>query len=241
MKNKYSLLVLLFLAISTASVAQYNRVQRTLPVDANSYLKIGTQIPFQHSIIYDHRITEGFSINGGFGLIAAPYTGLISSSLEKKGLVSSNDRAIIDRSFRSGLSYELGANMHFQRNYVRVFGQLTRLRGDLALTDLANIYFDTNIPPVAKFLSPIEIRSTVPMVGALFGRRFPVGPRSEIHAELSISKTLGHSTSYKTGTFVDNIEIVNDIAYNELDNDLDLFFDKYGWIPSLNLYYVYKF
>jgi hypothetical protein len=241
MKNKYSLLVLVFMLLSSAAFAQYNKAQRTVPPDAASYLKIGTQIPFQHSLIYDHRITEGFSINGGIGLVGTPYTGMRLSSLENRNLISANDKTIIDRSFRSGMSYQIGANMHFNRNYVRVFGQLLNLKADLALTDLANLYFDTNIPPFANFLNPIEVRSNVPMAGALFGRRFPIGQRSEIHAEVSVSKTLGHSTRYTTGTFIDNIEIVNDIAYNELDNDLDDYFTKYGWVPSLNIYYVYKF
>jgi hypothetical protein len=241
MKNKYTLIAVLLLLLSTASFGQYNRTLKTYTEGENSYLKFGTQVPFQHSLIYDHRITPGFSINGGLGLIAAPYTNMRFAALENRGLITSTDRDVLERSFRSGLSYQLGANFHFQKNYVRVFGQLTHLNGDLAITDLVNLYLKTNIPPVANFLNPIEINSNVPMVGMLFGRRFPVGPRSEFHAEVSLSKTLGHNTTYKTGTFVDHLAVVNDIVYSGLNHDLDNYFSNYGWIPSLNIYYVYKF
>jgi hypothetical protein len=140
-----------------------------------------------------------------------------------------------------GVTYQLGANMHFQKNYMRVFGQLARVNADLALTDLANLYLNTNIPDVAGFLNPIKIRSNVPMVGVLYGRKFSISPNSEIHIEGSISKTLGHNTTYKTGTFIDNIGLANDLLYSKIDNGLDSYFKQNGLFPSLNVYYVYKF
>jgi hypothetical protein len=241
MKNKIYLIILLSL-MSASVMAQYNYRNTTVPQKTNSsYFKIGTQIGLQHSLIYDHRITDGFSINAGLGLIASPYTGMTFSNLERKGLISAGEHTILDRSFRSGITYQLGANFHFEKNYVRVFGQLAHLNAKLPITDLANLYLKTNIPPFADFLNPIDIKSNIPMVGLLYGRRFSLGPKSEIHAEASISKTLGHNTTYRTGTFIDNIGIVNDIAYSGIDNDLDRYFKNSGWFPSLNVYYVYKF
>jgi hypothetical protein len=242
MKTKFILYAVAFMMLSTATYAQYNNRYIDRDDDGTgSYLKIGTQIPLQHSIIYDHRVTPGFSINGGLGLITSPYTGMIFSGLENRGIITAKDEEILDRSFQFGISYQLGANFHFDKNYVRLAGQLTRINGDLAFTDLANLALNTNVPPFASFLNPIDIKSTIPMVGMLYGRRFTFpGSRSEIHAEVSVMKTLGHNTQYKTGLFIDNIQIVNDIVYNQIDNDLDRYFSKYGWLPSLNVYYVYK-
>jgi hypothetical protein len=242
MKNRFTLFALLLTMISTASIAQYRegRTNQTDP-EPKSYFKIGTQIPFQHSIIYDHRITPGFSINGGVGLITGPYTNMIFSGLENRGMISASDRNVIDRTFQMGVTYQLGANFHFDKNYIRTYGQLMTLNGDLSYTDLANLYLGTNIPDVTRFLNPIDVRSNVPMVGVLYGRRFSIGKNSEIHVEGSIAKTLGHNTKYKTNTFLDRIDLVNDIIYSGIDNDLDSYFTQKGWLPSVNVYYVYKF
>lgn len=242
MKKIFLLSAFLLTLMSSASVAQYREGRYPLQNDpAEKSLKIGTQIPFQHSIIYDHGITRTLSINGGIGLITGPYTNMLFSGLENKGLISRNERAVIDRTFQLGVSYQLGANFHFDRNYIRAYGQLMTLNGDMSYTDLANIYLGTNIPDIARFLNPIDIRSTVPMVGALYGRRFAVGERSEIHVEGSIAKTLGHQTNYRTGTFLDGLNLVDDVVYSGIDNDLDSYFTKNGWLPSLSVYYVYKF
>ena len=242
MKNSITMFALLLSLISSATFAQYrqDRNQQNDP-EPKSYFKIGTQFPLQHSIIYDHKITPGFSINGGLGLISGPYTNVIFSGLENKGLISSTDRKIIDRTFRMGVTYQLGANFHFDKNYVRAYGQLMTLNGGLSYTDLANLSLGTNIPDLTRFLNPIDVRSKVPMIGVLYGRRFPIGKKSEIHVEGSIGKTLGHSTTYKTNTFLDRINVVNDIVYSKIDNDLDTYFTRNGWLPSLNVYYVYKF
>jgi hypothetical protein len=241
MKNKV-ILAVLFAIISTASMAQYRESSyRTDDPTPKGYFKIGTQIPFQHSIIYDHRITPGFSINGGLGLISGPYTNMIFSGLENRGMISSADRKVIDRSFQMGITYQLGANFHFGKNYVRTYGQLMHLNGDLSYTDLANLYLNTNIPDITRFLNPIDIKSNVPMIGVLYGRRFAIGQNSEIHVEGSIGKTLGHNTKYTTNTFLDRLDFVNEVVYNGVDNDLDTYFSQKGWLPSLNVYYVYKF
>lgn len=242
MKNKL-ILALLFAMISTASMAQYRQSKLTDTNDATprNYFKIGTQIPFQHSLIYDHHLTPGFSINGGIGLISGPYTNMIFNGLENRGLISASNRKVIDRTFQLGVTYQLGANFHFGKNYVRTYGQLAHLNGDLSYIDLANLYLNTNIPDITRFLNPIKIKSNVPMIGVLYGRRFSIGENSEIHVEGSIGKTLGHHTTYKTNTFLDKLDLVNDIVYTGIDNDLDDYFNKRGWIPSLNVYYVYKF
>ena len=241
MKKILTAFVLLLSMISTASMAQYRYRTSDPSEKSHSYFKIGTQVPFMHSVIYDHRITPTFSLNAGIGLITSPYTSVIFSGLENKNLISAKERNVLDRSYRMGIAYQLGANFHFNKNYIRMFGQLARVNGDLAITDLANLYLNTNIPDVANFLNPIEVKSNIPMVGVLYGRKFSLGPNSEIHVEGSISKTLGHNTSYETGTFLDNIDLVNDLAYSKIDNGLDDYFNKYGWFPSLNVYYVYKF
>jgi hypothetical protein len=246
MKNKILLAMLLCL-ITGAAFSQYSNRYHRIDSDEemHSYLKLGTQIPFQHSIIYDHRITPAFSLNAGIGLIGAPYTNMLLGSLENRNMISTDDRHIIERSYQSGITYQIGANIHFSKNYIRLFGQLAHLNADLSIPDLVGLYFRTSIPPalaaVGSFINPIDIKSNVPMAGLLYGRRIPIGEHAEIHAEFSVAKTLGHQTTYKTGTFLDNIEVVNDIVYNELDNDLDTYFKEHGWFPSLNVYYVFKF
>ncbi|HEY0652422.1 MAG TPA: hypothetical protein VGD65_04800 [Chryseosolibacter sp.] len=242
MKNKLTALIVLLSLISSASIAQF-REGRSGGGDPEpkSYFKIGTQIPFAHTIIYDHRITPGFSINGGIGLITSPYTNMIFSGLENRGMINASERTILDRSFQMGVAYQLGANFHFSKNYVRMYGQILRLNGDLGYTDLANLYLGTNLPDISRFLKPIDIRSTVPMVGVLYGRRFSIGENSEIHVEGSIGKTLGHNTKYETNSFLDRIDLVNDVLYSGIDHGLDNYFTKKGWLPSLNVYYVYKF
>jgi hypothetical protein len=242
MKRILLLSALLVTLMSTATNAQYReRLYTDDDPQPTRAVKIGTQIPFQHSLIYDHGITPGFSINGGIGFITGPYTGLLFSGLENRGVIKNNERDIIDRTFQLGVTYQLGANFHFDKNYIRAFGQIMTLNGDMSYSDLANLYLGTNIPDFTRFLNPIDIRSTVPMIGVLYGRRFSIGENAEIHIEGSIGKTLGHNTRYETNTFIDGLDIINDLVYSGIDNDLDKYFSKNGWIPSLNIYYVFKF
>jgi hypothetical protein len=240
MKKIFKRFLLLLTLVSSAAFAQFRQSSKSVR-DEQNYFAIGTQIPFQHSLIYGHYFSPAFSVNAGIGLITTPYTGVIFNGLESKGLISDTDRKVIDRTFMMGISYQVGANFHFNKNYIRAFGQLATLRGNLTYTDLANLYLKMNIPPISRFLSPIQIRSTVPMIGVLYGRSFTIGDHSEIHIEGSISKTLGHHTTYRTNTFLDNIGAVNQFVYTGINNDLDTYFNKYGWLPSLNVYYVYKF
>src|SRR5690349_21534742 len=108
MKTKLPLLIILFATITTAGFSQFRQDSRD-EVPQN-YFKVGTQVPFQHSIMFEKGITSTFGINAGVGLVASPYTSVIFNTLENKGLVSSNEKNILSRSYRMGVTYQLGAN-----------------------------------------------------------------------------------------------------------------------------------
>ena len=137
---------------------------------------------------------------------------------------------------------ELGANYHFGKNYVGAFGQFINLRGKGAAPDPVEEYFDENFSlfPLKPGSDPddrqVSVRSSLIQVGVLYGRRFPLkNEHFEIDAEFGVSKNVwSKSRLYSNNRDLSEMD-------DEVDKELDYYYSRYGYIPSLTVAFVYKF
>jgi hypothetical protein len=211
-----------------------------LPAQKHS-IKALAEVPIQFGLGYEYRVVKKFSITVQGGVLSEPNSTLVINVLEKLG-TTPEIIDIIEESFKFGLVGELGANYNFGKNYVGTFGQFINLRGKGTAPDPIEEYFDENFSlfPLRPGSDPddrrISVRSSLIQIGILYGRRFPLkNEHLEIDAEFGISKNVwSKSRLYSNNRDLREMD-------DEVDEELDYYYSKYGYIPSLTVAFVYKF
>lgn len=211
-----------------------------LPAQKHS-IKALAEVPVQFGLGYEGFVSKHFSISVQGGVLTEPNSTLIINVLEKLG-TSPEIIDIIDDSFKFGLVGEAGVNYSFGKNYVGTFGQFINLRGRGTAPDPIEEYFDENFSlfPVRPGSDPddrkVSVRSSLIQVGILYGRRFPLKDKHfEIDAEFGISKNVwSKSHLYSKNRDLSELD-------DEVNEELDYYYSKYGYIPSLTVAFVYKF
>jgi hypothetical protein len=165
-------------------------------------------------------------------------------AMEGFGLDKNLSRTI-ENSLQNGLMATLGANYHFGKNYLGVYGQYAHLKGETSLAEAASAYFGRDL----SFLNPLGIsilelsaRSNLYNVGVIYGRRFTLpNPRFEILAEAGFGKILGSSNKFATNQMlIERIALVQQL-YKQMDKDFNSAYWKHGFLPSINVYLTYQF
>jgi hypothetical protein len=240
------LAILLFLILPAGLLqAQDTSLQIPRPQTfSNSHVFVGTQVPLQFTAGYGYRFSNRLSAQVQAGLITKPYSGFMVDAMETFGMDKYLAR-VIRKAFQNGVVFGVGPNLHFGNNYVGVYGQYMRLQGGgITPADALSIYFkkdfsafDVNGLPVFEF----TMQSNAVNAGALFGHRFPFrNPRLAMHGEVSLSKIVASKNSFSSNrTIVDRTAFARNI-YAEIDEEMQKAYWKYGFIPTLNLYLVYR-
>jgi hypothetical protein len=82
----------------------------------------------------------------------------------------------------------------------------------------------------------LTLSSDLYNAGILYGRRFTFkNPKIELHTELSFAKTLGSSS------YIDSPQKSVESLSGLVDNELKTVYLDYGYLPSINVFFVYKF
>lgn len=223
------LLVVIFLLPSIILPAQKHAV------------KALAEVPVQFGIGYEYFISKKFSLTAQGGVLSEPNSTMVIWVLEKVGTTPEIIDVIRD-SFKFGLVGELGVNYNFGKNYVGTYGQFINLRGKGTAPDPVEEYFDENFSdfPLKPGSDPddrqVSVRSSLIQIGILYGRRFPLKNKHfEIDAEFGISKNIwSNSSLYSNNRDLREMD-------DEVDEKLDYYYSRYGYIPSLNVAFVYKF
>jgi hypothetical protein len=205
-------------------------------------IKALAEIPVQFGLGYEGQVSKRFSISVQAGVLTEPNSTLIIHVLEKFG-TTPEIIEIIRESFKFGLVGEAGANYNFGKNYVGTFGQFINLRGNGTAPDPVEEYFDENFSlfPVKPGGSSaderqVSVRSSLIQIGILYGRRFPLkNEHFEIDAEFGVSKNIWS----KSRLYSENRDL-SEMDY-EVDETLDYYYSRYGYIPSFTLALVYNF
>jgi hypothetical protein len=152
---------------------------------------------------------------------------------------------LIERSLDHGLMFTLGGNYHIGKNYIGIYGQHARLKGDISLENAASAYFDRDLSflsPLGMSLLEVSARSNIYNVGILYGRKIILpNPRFEILAEAGIAKILASNNHFSTNQrLVEQLPMVKQV-YRNLDRDFREAYWQYGYIPTINFYLNYHF
>ncbi|HMV08104.1 MAG TPA: hypothetical protein PK325_01245 [Cyclobacteriaceae bacterium] len=208
---------------------------------AQHRVKILAEVPVQFGVGYEVNVSKRFSISAQGGVLSEPNSTIIINILEKLGTTPEIIDIIRD-SFKFGLIGEAGVNYNFGKNYVGAYSQFINLRGRGTAPDPIEEYFDENFSgfPIKPGSDPddrrVSVRSSLWQVGVLYGRRFPLkNEHLEIDAEFGVSKNIwSKSKLYSKNRDLSEMD-------DEVDETLDYYYSRYGYIPSVTVAFVYKF
>jgi hypothetical protein len=203
-----------------------------------AYFKAGTHIPFIYSIGGEFVIYEFIGIQAQYGIVAQPYKEALFWMITQ-----SNDDPRISRLIRStikvGHIITIGPNFHFEKNYIGTYFQQIHLRGRNTSSQMVQDYYDTDFPSANPVT--IRVRSNMHQWGLLYGRRFPLNENFQIHTEASISQNIGSKNRFwSSNRFLDNTPFVQDL-YDEIDKGFRRNYRDHGFIPTVNVFFVYRF
>ncbi|NOS91324.1 MAG: hypothetical protein HOP30_05345 [Cyclobacteriaceae bacterium] len=225
---KKPLLFILFMNVVASLHAQHS-------------VKIGTQIPLQYAVQYDYQWNKHWSANAQVGVLTKPYDQVILDVLKAFGVEQSIVN-VLTNAFNFGVISQVGTNYHFGKNYVGVTGSWIHLQAADTPISAIQTAFNVNVGsypvrPRQNAQSPIAITlsSDLYNAGILYGRRFTFkNPKIEIHTEFSFSKTLASSSYVESPQR--SLENLSELIDTELKSD----YSSYGYLPSINVFFVYK-
>jgi hypothetical protein len=209
---------------------------------------LGTQFPLQYTAGFDYQFHPRFSASLQAGILAKPYDKYLLYCMEVAGLSKSLSR-IIEKSFEKAYIGSLGVNYHFNgKYYAGIYGLGARMYGKGPLLELANVYYKGKLPAnvdpallaVAEGLQ-MNWESDLVCAGILAGRRFLL-PKSkfEFRTEIGFTKIMGSQSRYSVGnSIIDESALARDL-YTQMNAEFKKSYWKYGYVPSLNLYVVYR-
>lgn len=205
---------------------------------------IGTQIPLQYTVGYAYRFSDRFSARVQLGILTKPYDRFIRGSMEAFGLKKELGR-VIAKSFQGGTIMGTGANYHFGKSYVGLYGQYIHLQsGGVTPADALGIYFNrdfSSFDPKGLPAFQFSMQSNLFQLGALYGRQFKLkNPRWRIDAELSLAKVITSTSTFSSNRpGVDRTGLVKSL-YRALDREVGEAYQQHGWLPTINVYLVYQ-
>ena len=210
---------------------------------SKSQLFIGTQIPLQYTAGYGYQISNHFSARAQAGFLTQPYDGLIVNSLEAFGLDKYLGR-VIKKAFKTGTLLGVGANYHFGKNYAGVFGQYIHLQGGgITPADALSVYFKqdfSGFDPMGLPAFELNMQSNLLNTGILFGHGFQLhNPHFSINTEVGFSKIVASKNTFSSNRSLIDQTALGQNIYKEIDKEMRAAYWKYGFIPSISIYFVY--
>jgi hypothetical protein len=219
-----------------------SRVQDT--TFSNSHVFAGSQIPLQFTAGYGYQFNGRWSARAQVGYITKPYGGFIVNALETFGLDKNLGR-VIKKAFTNGSIIGIGPNYHFGKNYAGVYAQYIHLRGGgISPADALSIYFkkdftsfDVGALPAFEF----SMQSNILNTGLLVGHQFQLqNPQFRIDGEVGFSKIVASKNTFNSNrALVDQTAFAKNI-YKEIDDEMQSAYWKHGFIPTVNVYLVYR-
>lgn len=211
---------------------------------SKSSIFIGTQIPLQFTAGYAYRVSNHFSAKAQVGFLTQPYDGLIVNSLQAFGLDKNLGR-VIKKAFRTGSLLGIGLDYHFGKNYAGISGQYIDLKGGgITPADALSVYFNqdfSNFDPTGLPAFEFNMQSDILNINAIFGHEFQLrNPHLSLNTEVGLSKIVASKNYFSSNrSLVDGTAFARNI-YNKLDKEMRTAFWKYGFVPTISVYLVYR-
>ncbi len=210
-------------------------------------LRAGIKLPYTYDIGYFVRFSTRFAIHLSTQFVTFPFSKVPTGYMNLWG-ADPNITAILNEPFSIGAGLDIGAHYYFGSDNRRYYGAfsiqwMNLLKRDIT-DDVINKAFDVDlnsgeIPlgPIAKSQStkPLTLNTNYINIGFIAGKIIPLlNPNSELRVEVGINKTiLSHHNLQSDYRYISPI--------SELTNEkLQQTMKKYGWFPTINVYYIYK-
>lgn len=222
MRYKFTLLITVLLLPIQLIKAQTSSVQ------------VGTQFPLMYAVGYEYQFKNDISFNFQGGILTKPYDEIILTVLESysdnKALMST-----IGEAFKYGLIIQPTLKYHFSKNYFGLYYSYFWLYAEDTPMDAFENYYGISLP-IGIRQDEMKLKSELLNIGLLYGRKFYFkNPSFQVWLELSLAKTCW---SYSELTHEDyNLENLS----NSVDEELNEYYMKYGYLPSINIYFIKSF
>jgi hypothetical protein len=186
------------------------------------FFKIGTQLPVQYSLAYEYKFSEKYSGIFNYGLITKPFDDAILGVMSAFG-VSKPITSLVSSAFTFGQVFTLEPRYHFKsgKSYLGIYPQWITLTAENYV-----------------LLNAIDVKATSVLfnMGITYGKNFPLkNSKKKIQLEASFAKVFASDSNIYSSTV--NLNFFKDYANNYLNER----YLEYGYIVSLNVYYVIGF
>lgn len=201
-------------------------------------IQLGTQIPLNYSVGVNHfLVPDKLSGQFQFGFLTKPYDAAILELMEYFG----TDESIVNtigEAFSFGMVFQPAFRYHWKKSYAGVAYSYYALSAKDAPFDAIQNYYGIYFPNISSSRSEITLHSDLHNAGIMYGRKFIFKnvPNIQVNFELSIQKTFTSGNNLVFSKFP-NPERLNQLV----DDELDHYYLTYGYLPSVNVFLVYKF
>ncbi len=209
--------------------------------------RVGIKLPYTYDIGYFFRFNTRLAGYVSTQFITIPFSAVPINMMNMLG-ANADITAILKEPFSIGAGIDLGMHYYFGTDSRRYYFALNTQWMNLLKRDIKdkviNKAFNTDlnsadipIGPIAKWQSrkPLTINTNYINIGIVFGKIIPLRKKkTELRLEIALSKTV-----YSHHNLQSDYRIITPIA-QQTNSQLQSLFRKYGWFPSLNIYFIYK-
>ena len=216
-------------------------------------IRMGLKLPYTYDIGYYHRFSTRIGMYVSSQIVTMPFSSSVTGLMNLYG-ADPKLTAILDESFGFGIGLDHGWQYHFgtdnRRYYVGLSIQwMSLLKEDINDAVIDDAFADDPIEgcetldkcpinPMQKFNDSdvLTINTNYVNMALSFGITFPLpnNKNSEFRLEGQLAKTIA-SRHYLYSDF----RYISPISERTNESLQDIM-RKYGWFPSINLYYIYK-
>ncbi|MCC2548572.1 hypothetical protein LJY25_19145 [Hymenobacter sp. BT175] len=144
----------------------------------------------------------------------------------------------VDESYRVGWNLQPTLQYHVKRNYAGIFYSHLKVSGEVEAAQALALFAGYSIPfTLRASLGRSTVDSNLHNAGLVVGRVFPLkNPALSLKTEASFARTFGSQT-YLRRPNGQEVPVLSQYA----DNELRQYYRDYGYLPSLNLIFAYRF
>jgi len=208
----------------------------SLYAQSSQNIQIGTQFPLQHFISYENQFHPHWSVTAQAGVFTAPYKKMILKTLN---IFCIDDAltSLLGDAVSSGAALQPTVKYHFKKNYFGLYYLWFSLKADESPRGALESYYNISLPnpPGSSTITELYAKCKAHNIGIMYGRRFVLkNTKMELRTEIGIAKTLGSESTI----FTENHTF--DAASQAVDVYLKDYLMEYGYVPTLNMMFVYK-
>lgn len=197
----------------------------------------GLHAPLYYTPGFEYHLTPWFSVNAQVGVLTKPFDQAIVEIAKAFG-ANREIVNLIGQSYRIGWNFQPTLKFHFGKNYFGLYYSQLRLYADAEPDKVLETFYSYNVPSwMRSTLNFLTVNSNLHNAGLLYGRRITFqNPAFELRFEASFAKNLESNSQlrYRGGQEVPFLS-------GFVDQELRQYYLDYGYLPSINMMFVYKF